>query len=492
MRSFKKFIAVLLSVLMVMAVSPVAFADDTTSEETTAVAEWYTSYGTRIGSGTLAEAVAGVSKGGKIQILADIAISETINFTVNATVYGNGYTITRDSSYTGVMFSITDEASITLDGVAVDGTYEGASSTDTIFAITNGSLTLSNDSALMNNYASTTTGGAVQVGTESGTDYTAAFIMESGTEISGCTGSVGGAVAVNENGTFTMDGGSINNCIARTSGGAVAVLANTAVFTMGDAEITSCEAGAQSSGMGSAVYAESGTVTIEGATISGNTNSYDLGALAVAADADVTVGGYVVIYDNYGSSTATQSNVYLASGATITVSPDFETGAKIGVTTEEGYEGGEEPDFISSKCDITGYVYDDASECTYYVSNGVVTFLETITVTFDPGNGTCDVASKVYAVDVEFGYLPTPDDRDGFEFLGWYTESGVQVTESSNVTYYSDMTLYAEWENLNALDSSPLAVIGRFFERIGDLMRLVFDFLINLFYGGGDQDLSEL
>ena len=108
------------------------------------------------------------------------------------------------------------------------------------------------------------------------------------------------------------------------------------------------------------------------------------------------------------------------------------------------------------------------------------------------GYGTCPVGSKIYAVDLDFGELPECDPRDGFEFLGWYTATDSLVTENTAVSYYEDITLYAKWENLNKLDDNPLSVIGRFFERIGELMRSVFEFLQNLFAGTGNDELEKI
>ncbi|MCD7828100.1 MAG: InlB B-repeat-containing protein [Clostridiales bacterium] len=498
MKSIRKFIALFLSVLLIMAVSPMALAEDEASgeatEEATDVAEWYTNFGVKGGSGTFAEAAAGVTKNGSIKLVADAVIDETVTISTTCSIVGNSFSIKRDAAYTGVLIDVADGAAVTLSAVTVDGNSdETTSSTDSLITITNGSLTLSDSSVLTNNVGRYTTGAAVYAGVDSETieaeDATASLVINAGSAISDCTAYTGGAIALGNNASLTMTGGTITNCIAATNGGAIALLAETASANLSGVEITGCTASAQTAGYGSAVYAESGTVTITGSTISGNTNTGDLGALAVMAAANATVGGDIYIYDNMGSSA--QSNVYLQDGTVLTISPDFTEGSKIGITTESGFTGGT-VDFIESSCDITGYVFDDATDTAYYVSDDIVTLLEYITVTFDPGNGTCSETSRVYAVDVDFGYLPTPDDRDGFDFLGWYTSGGTLITEDTAVTYYEDMTLYAQWDNLNALDDSPLAVIGRFFERIGDLMRMVFDFLINLFMGGGDQDLNEL
>jgi len=47
-----------------------------------------------------------------------------------------------------------------------------------------------------------------------------------------------------------------------------------------------------------------------------------------------------------------------------------------------------------------------------------------------------------------YGNLPVPFDREGYEFIGWFTaaEGGTQITSDTTVTVTSEQTLYAHWE----------------------------------------------
>lgn len=68
-------------------------------------------------------------------------------------------------------------------------------------------------------------------------------------------------------------------------------------------------------------------------------------------------------------------------------------------------------------------------------------------VTFDPSRGTVDVESKEIEFGSPYGTLPTPY-RFGYDFLGWYTESGRAgelVSEDTIVDYDGNMVLYAHW-----------------------------------------------
>lgn len=71
----------------------------------------------------------------------------------------------------------------------------------------------------------------------------------------------------------------------------------------------------------------------------------------------------------------------------------------------------------------------------------------TYKVTFDPSSGSVDVESMDVVFDSEYGKLPTPV-RFGYEFLGWYTESGRKgelVDSNTIVNNAQDIVLYAHW-----------------------------------------------
>lgn len=494
MKSIKKAIALLLTMLLILSVSPIAaFAEDAADPEV----EWFTSYGIKKGSGTIEEAVEKGVTGGRISLLKDISdFDTTLSITQDTTIEGNGYTITRSEAFGDKMFIVDNAATLKLTDVTVNGNAENyPGNTDTIVSVVSGQVTLDEGAVLTANYGRNTDGAAIVAGTaDASTAKNCTVLMNAGSEISDCTGNNGGAVYLNNKAEMIMNGGIIKNCKASYDGGAIVVAADTAKLTVNSGEITGCSASLRDTGYaGSAIYAPKGTVTLVAAKITGNTNMSDLGAVYFTSETNFTVGGDTYIYDNDGSVAG--SNIYVAEDAVILVSPQFTENSKIGVTAPTYFGSTTDTvdvSFISSTQDIMGYVYNDADGTTFYNSNGVISLIECIKVTFDPGNGVCSVNSKIYPVDLDFGELPECEPREGFEFLGWYTATDSLVTESTAVSYYEDITLYAKWENLNKLDDSPFAVIGRFFERIGELMRNVFAFLENLFTGSGNDDLEDL
>ena len=60
-------------------------------------------------------------------------------------------------------------------------------------------------------------------------------------------------------------------------------------------------------------------------------------------------------------------------------------------------------------------------------------------------NGTC---SKVVLFDSVYAPLPTPPEKTGYEFIGWYTAAsgGTKITDTTTLTTASNHTLFAHWK----------------------------------------------
>ena len=69
------------------------------------------------------------------------------------------------------------------------------------------------------------------------------------------------------------------------------------------------------------------------------------------------------------------------------------------------------------------------------------------TLTYDPNGGICTVTSKKVTFASTYGTLTTPT-RDGYTFLGWYTEKdeGTAIVDSTVVAIPNDHTIYAHWK----------------------------------------------
>ncbi len=76
------------------------------------------------------------------------------------------------------------------------------------------------------------------------------------------------------------------------------------------------------------------------------------------------------------------------------------------------------------------------------------------TITFDPNGGSVDPATMITGTDGKLITLPTAT-RDGYTFLGWYTDqtSGTEVT--TDTVFTGSTTLYAHWTDRYTITFDP-------------------------------------
>lgn len=78
--------------------------------------------------------------------------------------------------------------------------------------------------------------------------------------------------------------------------------------------------------------------------------------------------------------------------------------------------------------------------CAYYAP-------QKYTLYYDANGGTCSVGSKSISYGENYGDMPTPE-REGYTFLGWFTEKedGTQVRSTDIYSVVGDSTIYAHWK----------------------------------------------
>lgn len=215
--------------------------------------------------------------------------SVTIDLNGHVILFQCGHFLVGDSEHKNIQFTIKDSLAKSgtkpkhtgqfaglPDGGVVTSTYGGTwggcvNVTDT------STFNLEEGATLYNSYASTNSpgtssslgdgeGGAVFV------DQGGSFNMKGGT-IDGCTASTyGGAVYIN-GGTFNMTGGTIKNCKAEDSGGAVCLYSANSIFNMTGGTIENCKISSSSSvanstrGFGGGVFVRRGNFTMTDGTI---------------------------------------------------------------------------------------------------------------------------------------------------------------------------------------------------------------------------------
>lgn len=171
-----------------------------------------------------------------------------------------GVTIQRVSGYTGILLTVGDGASVTLQNLTISGGNSSLSSSgivgSNLIRTYGGSLNLTSTVQLKDSYINAS-GGALHV--QGGT-------VSSAATISNCYARNGGGVTAS-GGTFTMTNGSISGCSALNSGGGVYVTSN-GDFTLSGGAIGGTGTG-NSAASGGGVY-NIGTFTMSGGTISDN------------------------------------------------------------------------------------------------------------------------------------------------------------------------------------------------------------------------------
>jgi fibronectin type 3 domain-containing protein len=136
------------------------------------------------------------------------------------------------------------------------------------------------------------------------------LVLKDGGAISGNTG---GGVYVRDSGTFTMNGGDISGNTAWDGGGVY--VSSNGTFTMSGGKISGNSASASSAngGGGVSVY-DSGTFTMSGGTISGNTAKYG-GGVEVSSNSTFTMSGGTI-----SGNTASHAGGGVALWSTFTMS----------------------------------------------------------------------------------------------------------------------------------------------------------------------------
>lgn len=295
----------------------------------------------------------------------------------------------------------------------------------------------------------------------------------------------GGGVYVDEGGTFTMAGGSINNNKA-TSGGGGGVMVNLGTFTLSGGSITGNATNDETYGSGGGVclygtFYLSGDSIIQNNTKAGSTDNLYLGwqtinitgPLGENAHIGVTaenvprsfisgwsnnmVGENPADYfssdgDACGIGLNANGDVVLGSlCTTITLNPNggalpeysLVAGAALPIPTKTGYTFAgwyENQEFSGDP--VTDVPTDSTKNLNFYAKWTTNTY----TVIFDANGGSVNPTSAV-TVAGKLTSLPTPT-YDGYDFIGWYTQKDGGEKVTTDTVFAMDSTIYAHWSNI--------------------------------------------
>ena len=167
------------------------------------------------------------------------------------------------------------------------------------------------------------------------------------------------------------------------------------------------------------------------------------GGNAITPDAKVTITGTQTLYAQWS-----QVKFLITFNATGGIS---ESAQKL-VTYDKAY--GVLPTAERTGYTFKGWYLDEA--CTKQITSDTIVSLTAnqsvyakwelrrYVITFDATGGVAERDSKQVTYGKAYGVLPSAT-KDGDEFIGWFTEDGIEITSASIVEIEYDTTLYAKW-----------------------------------------------
>ena len=303
---------------------------------------------------------------------------------------------------------------------------------ETVGKITNNGV----EGSCIYNYGILTLWNGSITGSRRGVDNDNTFTMNGGSIRENRYPAGGGGVA--NSGTFTMNGGSITDNKARHGGG----VENDGTFTMTGGSITQNHAGIKGGGVNNW-----GTFTMTGGSITGNYNDgiYNNDSEYNNYGSTVKLSGNVNITGNVRGGTlkngvyigGTSSNVYLPNGKPVTVESGkpLAATAKVGITAENPASY---PTVVTGTMSTTGFFSDNANY--QLIDNG--------------SNGL------LLAEVITFSGVKLLNETGGEEMTGGKTYDGKAVAyDDSGVSYTPTVlgvSLTYTWQKLNGETYSDL------------------------------------
>ena len=181
---------------------------------------------------------------------------------------------------------------------------------------------------------------------------------------------------------------------------------------------------------GAGVMVQSGTFAVNATIgfIQRNAAGAYGGGIYVSKGATCSLSGYLYVDGNRAGKTAGTGNVYLATGAFITIPNTLYPYRPIGITTQtrprfdapvvltSGFQNGKVADCFVSESSAYAVGTNDQGEAVIGISQ---------TVTFDAGEGTGDMDGVLVVSGSDY-VLPTCSFQapDGYEFAGWKVRGG--------------------------------------------------------------------
>ncbi len=330
--------------------------------------------------GTFEEAIANVSDGGTVTLLADVTIDSPIIISKRVDINGgyNAFSINRGANNKGYMISVVSGV-LTLENVIIDGgSKDGKEATTSMVLLNGGDLTLNRGVSVQNNTSTMLSGAGSGIAIKNGN-----LLVNAGAEIKNCDvpeGLGGGILLADKTASATIDGGTIENCEALQGGG---VYIQDGTFNFNSGTIRNCIANYSypiskvSPGGGGGIHVLNGTFNMkEGAAID-------------SCAATKTTGGGVClvnpssVFNMYGGTIQDCSSIAGGGLYVVLGAANISGGSFIGndTSTPPYHNGGGAMFFVGGKADISNVFMSNNTSDSY---GGCISFTSAINSSIVP------------------------------------------------------------------------------------------------------------
>ncbi len=260
----------------------------------------------------------------------------------------------------------------------------------------------------------------------------------------------GGCVSVNKNSTSTATL-TMKNCVLENNSSINR--GYTAMTVNGIANLEDCEIINNKGYNGAILVLSQSQLNLKNTTIKNNISNVGSAGGMYCRSCTINLSGRIVIADN----TSSESNVYVDGDFKINIVGDgLEEGSLIGifphyftygqVANHTNFVLVSQNDVDYSSCFISdrpeSYHVEYNSDGNIIITNGKT---EIYTVTFDVNGVEC-TAPTAQTINVGGkAKQPTLSNVDGYNVVGWYTDSACTNEFSFDTAITEDITLYAKW-----------------------------------------------
>ena len=403
-----------------------------------------------------------LENGYDVTLYGDITISSTITVTGNVILNLNGHTLRRDTTKNHA-FEVkgtltvrnTSSTSSGITGHSIASSRTDESGYGSIFYVNGGTLKLNTGSAgdrqIILERNRHDNGGAVSAANGGKVNMYDNVTITNCQAEGGNSINKGGAIyldGTNGSCTFSMYGGTIENCSAANGGG---VYLYKSTFTMSGGTITNCTANRETEYRGGAVYLYGGTFNMQGGTIS-DCSAHESGGVFVDQSGKMKMTGGTLSGNKATSDWDEKATSIMAMwGGTAEIDGGYIAADGSSSLPAVNYGDSESITITSGR-----FSFDNTYIYKYNGNKQTNLTGRTCNITLDGNGGSNSNTTATWNSNLS---PVTPPTRTGYKFLGYFTakEGGEQYYNAdgsaysasgrgTKCDYVGSATLYAHWE----------------------------------------------